>query len=226
MPGGRGERPPPRSLAGVDGDHGRALQRVRSALVASLVLSLGAGAHVVGGGDLPDPLLVGLAGALVLAVASFLGRRRLRLRTLVPVLGAGQVLLHAAFAALTAPPAGAVDVVPATGHGAHVHGVLLLATGGGGVDAALAAASAGMVAAHVAATLVTALAAVSADRAWAAAVARLAQLFPALGALLVDLVEGPAPRAQRTPAQRCAVPRAVVVGARPRRGPPAAVPAA
>ncbi|MEJ5889542.1 hypothetical protein WDZ16_13860 [Pseudokineococcus marinus] len=224
----------------MDGDHGRALQRVRCALVASLVLSLGAGAHVVGGGDLPDPLLVGLAGALVLAVASLLGRRRLRLRTLVPVLGAGQVLLHAAFAALTVPPAGAVDVdaaalAPAAGHGAHAHGALLLAAGGGGVDAALAAASAGsaalagsagMVAAHLAATLVTALAAVSADRAWAAAVARLAQLFPALGALLVDLVEGPAPRAQRTPAQRCAVPRAVVVGVRPRRGPPAAVPAA
>ncbi|WP_299036132.1 hypothetical protein [uncultured Pseudokineococcus sp.] len=204
----------------MDQGHERALQRLRAALVAALLLALAAGAHVLGGGDLPDPLLLALTGALVLAGASVLGRRRLRHRTLLPVLGLGQVLLHSAFAAL-AVPAQAQAPTQAASHG---HG-LVVPLGPGPVDAAVEAASTGMVLAHVLATLVTALAAVSADRAWAVAVAWLTRSFPALLVLLAGVVDGPAPSARRTRAVRTALPRAVVLSTRPRRGPPALAPA-
>lgn len=209
----------------MDGASERALHRLRAVLLASLVLSLAAGAHVLGGGDLPEPLLLALLGALALAGASVLGRRRLRRRTLLPALGAGQLLLHAAFAALAVPVTSPGQLTTAGAHGAHAHGVLVPLTGTGALDAAVEAASTGMVAAHVVATVVTALAAVSADRAWAAAAAWLTRLFPALLVLLAGVVAGPAPRARRTPAVRCALPRAVVLSARPRRGPPVAAPA-
>jgi len=215
----------------VDEGHERALQRLRAALVASLVLSLAVGAHVLGGGALPDPLILVLTGALVLAGASALARRRLRHRTLLPVLGLGQVVLHGVLAALAVPGTAAGQLAPTgagtTGaHGNHLHGLVLPpGSGTGAVDAAVEAASTGMVLAHVLATVVTALAAVSADRAWASAVARLTRLFPALLVLLAGLVADPCPRARRTPAVRTALPRAVVLSTRPRRGPPLASPA-
>jgi len=214
----------------VDEGHERALQGLRTALVASLVLCLAAGAHVAGGGQLPHPLLLALTGALVLAGTSVLGGRQLRRRTLLPVLGLGQVALHSVFTALALPSTGAARLsVEAAGtgvHGSHAHDLLLpLGSGPSAVDAAVETTSAGMVVAHVLATVVTALAAVSADRAWAGAVARLTRAFPALLVLVAGVVAGPAPRARRTPPVRIALPRAVVLSARPRRGPPLAAPA-
>jgi len=206
----------------VDEGHERALQRLRTLLVASLALCLAAGAHVGGGGRLPDPLLLLLTGALVLAGASVLGRRRLRHRTLLPVLGLGQVLLHLALTALAVPAAAPVATAVGTGaHAGHAHD-LLPPLGGGAVDAVAETASAGMVVAHVLATVATALAAVAADRAWASAVDRLTRLFPALLVLLAGVVAAPAPRARRTRQVRTALPRAVVLSTRPRRGPPPA----
>ncbi|MEJ5913255.1 hypothetical protein [Pseudokineococcus sp. 1T1Z-3] len=205
----------------MDERHERALARVRAVLLAGLVLSLAAGAHVLGGGALPAPLVLLLLTSVTLAAASALGRRRLRLRTLVPALALGQVALHSAFAVLAVPTA--TGQVPA----GHVHGGVLVGTvSTGAAHASTDLASPLMLAAHAVATLVTALAAVHADRAWARAVAWLVRLFPGLAVLLHLPVLGRRPGVRATPRRRLPAGLADVVATRPHRGPPVAAAAA
>jgi hypothetical protein len=214
-----------RSLRDVGDDGRRAVQRVRAGLLAALVLSLAAGAHVLAGDALPAPALLVALAAVTLAATTVVGRSRLRRRTLVPALVAGQWALHHAFALLAVPLPGADAVPTAAVHAGHVHGAALLpAVGEAGPD--LVAPSAAMTLAHALAAAVTALVAVSADRAWAAAVTWVGRLVPALAVALRALVPAGAPRARRTRGTRVVVPAAVVLSTRPRRGPPAALLAA
>ncbi|ROP44701.1 hypothetical protein EDC03_0827 [Pseudokineococcus lusitanus] len=211
-----------RSLRDVGDDGRRAVQRVRAGLLAALVLSLAAGAHVLAGDALPAPALLVALAAVTLAATTVVGRRRLRRRTLVPALVAGQWALHHALAVLAAPLP-AADAAPVGG--VHLHGAAVLpAVGEVGPD--VVAPSAAMTLAHALAAAVTALVAVSADRAWAAALTWLDRLVPALAVALRPLVPAGAPRARRTRRTRVVVPAAVVLSTRPRRGPPAALLAA
>lgn len=208
-----------RTLRDVGDDGRRALQRVRAGLLAALVLSLAAGAHVLAGDALPTPALLVALAAVTLAATTVLGRRRLRRRTLVPALVVGQWALHHAFAVLAVPLPADAAVPTGAVHAGHLPGAAVLpAVGEVGPD--LVAPSAAMTLAHALAAALTALVAVSADRAWAAAVTWLGRLLPALAVALPALVPGGASRARRTPRTRVLVPAAVVLSTRPRRGPP------
>lgn len=109
--------PAPRRTASADPTAGWA-RIVRVAVLGSASLVLAALAHLLGGGALPSlasslPLLL-FAGT----VAALVTARRCRLPVLLPILGAGQVLLHLLFEASSrASGAGASTVSAAhTGH--------------------------------------------------------------------------------------------------------------
>ena len=73
----------------------------RGVSTAVVVFFLAAGAHLAGGAALPSPLiLAGLAGLTLLAV-TVLVRRTLSTGAVLAVIGAGQILLHETFSALT-----------------------------------------------------------------------------------------------------------------------------
>ncbi len=100
---------------------------LRSSVVASLILSLSTCSHLIGGGTLPDPALLLLLAALVLAAVTSVSERALPLPALAAVLLAGELALHTALTALTGGPAcsgasaaqhhapAAVDCQPLTG---------------------------------------------------------------------------------------------------------------
>ncbi|MBD7982172.1 hypothetical protein [Oerskovia merdavium] len=202
------------------------LRVARAGLVATLVLALGALAHRVGGGTLPDPLVLAALAAFTMAGATFAARFRLTFPRLVAVLGTGQVALHYGLGfgagATCAPVAG-----PAAGHAGHA---------GHGAAAQVSACAAGtpllpdgvahlphetpagawMVLAHVLATLVVALVVAHGERAlgllltWLAPRTALADLLP------------PLPVALRLPTPVAAPSRAATVHLRTptTRGPP------
>lgn len=163
---------------------------LRGSAATAVVLCLSMGAHVAGGGMLPEPALLALLGALTLAAVMAASRRSFRTVPLLALLGAGQMALHEAFAVLSVP----VACTPVSGshHGtgisgsgiscapleaaAHVH------TTAGPVPALA------LLAAHVAATVATAVVlARGEDALWATA------------AWLRPLFQIPAPLPVRTP---------------------------
>ncbi|MEK8227000.1 hypothetical protein NKG05_14330 [Oerskovia sp. M15] len=81
------------------------LRVARAGLVAALVLALAALAHRVGGGTLPDPLILAALASFTLAGATFAARFRLTFSRLVAVLGTGQVALHYGLGLSVAPRA-------------------------------------------------------------------------------------------------------------------------
>lgn len=73
---------------------------LRSASVSLVIVLLAAGAHVVGGGELPTaPVLIALI-ALTSLATTLATRFKLNIVTMVALLGAGQIALHEAFTAL------------------------------------------------------------------------------------------------------------------------------
>jgi hypothetical protein len=100
---------------------------VRSSVIATLILVLSTSSHLVGGGTLPDPAILLLLAALVLAAVTSVSGRVLSLPALAAVLLAGELALHTALTALTGGPAcagasaaqhhasAAVDCQPLTG---------------------------------------------------------------------------------------------------------------
>lgn len=155
----------------------RALGAGRLLLVSSTVLALALGAHTLGGGRLPGgPVVAGL-GALLLATTVWTARARLRVRTLLPVVVAAEGGLHVALTWLTTGTASlgladaglhhglvaAQPVADATAAATHGHG-----------------ASAPMLLAHLAATLLTVGLLVGADRAARTAAHLWTVLLPAL----------------------------------------------
>jgi hypothetical protein len=78
------------------------LRLFRAALVTSLAVSLAVAGHVLGGGQLPGIATLAGSAAVLLAPAAWLARRQLSFAALFGVLGAGQLMLHTAFTALSA----------------------------------------------------------------------------------------------------------------------------
>lgn len=78
-------------------------QALRSAAVASTILTLAAGAHVLAGGQLPAPAILLAFLALTGLVSTAATRLKLTLPALAGLLGTGQVVLHEAFSAFSTP---------------------------------------------------------------------------------------------------------------------------
>jgi hypothetical protein len=193
---------------------------LRSAMVATTIVTLAAAAHVVAGGQLPAPAILLALLALTSLASTAATRLKLRLPAMAGLLGAGQVALHEAFTAFgvtVSPPGTAGAAAPA-----HHTGLIPLPVPADHLrlhelDSALALS---MIAGHAVATLACAvLLAKGEDALWQ------------LAAWLRPLVQLPAPVSPRP----AAVP---VVTARPRaavplpwrnlrrdcrRGPPAVV---
>lgn len=89
----------------------------RTIVVTVVVIALAAGAHTAGGGVLPAAGITATLGAMLLLPVRLLVSRQLPARALLPVLAAGQLLLHELFG-LLAPHQGCL---PAGGPPAH-HG--------------------------------------------------------------------------------------------------------
>ncbi|MFF5790816.1 hypothetical protein ACFY5D_02090 [Paeniglutamicibacter sp. NPDC012692] len=134
----------------------RHARMLRAAVVSVVVLALSAGAHQAGGGMLPHPaVLVGFATLTMLA-SIVVAKRTLGLPALLAVLGGGQFALHQAFEFLSTT----TTMVCASASTHLDHSAALTCTvgsaeshqhavqGGGGVT---------MFAAHVIATLATAI---------------------------------------------------------------------
>ena len=77
------------------------LRLFRAALVIALAVSLAVAGHVLGGGQLPGIGTVAVTAAVLMAPAAWLARRQLSFAVLFALLGAGQLTLHTAFAALS-----------------------------------------------------------------------------------------------------------------------------
>lgn len=90
---------------------------LRTTSLSTGILTLAAGAHVAGGGDLPSPGILLAVLALTLLGATTATRLRLNFRAMLTVLGAGQFILHEAFTALSAP---GLALSPATAGAHHV----------------------------------------------------------------------------------------------------------
>jgi hypothetical protein len=88
-----------------------AVRLFRSLLVTACVVSLAAGAHVIGGGALPDPALVAVLAALSLIPVTLLAGRRLSAPVIGSVLAGGQLVLHGAFEMFSI----SMSCAPATG---------------------------------------------------------------------------------------------------------------
>jgi hypothetical protein len=132
-------------------------------MVALTVLSLAAGAHTLAGGQLPTPGILLALLALTGLASTTATRLKLNLPALAGLLGAGQLVLHEAFTAFSAPSlspalAGALSG-PAGGPAHHAGPVPLPA----GLDSPLAASgldsglSVLMLAGHALATLLCAV---------------------------------------------------------------------
>jgi hypothetical protein len=202
------------------------LRLVRALVVAGAVVGLAVGAHRLGGGVLPDPLVVLALGALVLSVTSLLAGRKFTVPVLTLVLGAGQVALHAALTWL-APVACMAGGVAAGSHVSSAH----LGHGGGAMSLTCASGvvmpahapmdlSPAMVGAHVAATAVTVLVIASGERALWWLLTWLRPRAAVADAVDVPVVQRPIVVPGRVEARRR---RSGYLRISPRRGPPARV---
>ncbi len=221
----------------------RALVVGRLLGVATTVLALGSGAHVLGGGHAPSGAALALIGALVLAGSAALARRPLTVRVLLPAAVAGQLAVHVALTWLA--PAGAAAMAGGVhagdarlvGHAGHpellegppgaLAGVPAAAASPalGGADPVAGAAVAdphgaggAMLLAHALAMAATVLLLVATDRGLVALAGRWAALLPALtGGLPGPVPARPRPVAPGLPAPR---PLPALRGGAARRGPP------
>ncbi|MCO4254865.1 hypothetical protein [Pseudarthrobacter cellobiosi] len=104
---------------------------LRAASLSTGVLTLAAGAHAAGGGDLPAPGILLAVLALTVLAATTATRLRLNFPAMLGVLGAGQFILHEAFTAFSS--AGAAMSTAASGlHNTHFAGAaapVIAATG-------------------------------------------------------------------------------------------------
>lgn len=133
---------------------------LRSAMVALTVLSLAAGAHTLAGGQLPSPGILLALLALTALASTAATRLKLNFPAMAGLLGAGQLVLHNAFTAFSAPAPGASE--PA-GHAMPHHlGQVPLPVGNGQsaasvLDSQFALLSLLMLAGHALATLLCAV---------------------------------------------------------------------
>jgi hypothetical protein len=115
---------------------------LRAASLSTGILTLAAGAHVLGGGELPAPGILLAVLALSVLAATTATRLKLNFAAMTAVLGAGQFALHEVFTVFSTPvvashPAAdahhlSAAAIPALDAAAHVHAgptsILMLAT--------------------------------------------------------------------------------------------------
>ena len=201
-----------------------ALGWARATALGGTVTALAAGAHAWAGGALPHPLILAVMLALVALGSTALARLTLRLPALVGVLGAGQLILHEAFTALSASQAASPEAAAVLTRGRHQHAGDAAAALGSvhSVPDALAAhshATPAMMALHAAATLLCAVVIRKAERAvealaaWLRPLTRLPRPAAVVPAVRVRTVP-PRPARRVLPWRQLAPP--------PLRGPPAA----
>lgn len=195
---------------------------LRAGMVAAMIVTLGAAAHVVGGGELPVPGIMLAVLALTGMAATAATRLRLNFPAMTALLGAGQLVLHEAFSAFSSPAgpirADAPGHHPAT---SSLAGFPLDAAGAAHlhqVDSPWAASL--MLGGHALATLACALLLAKGEAALWSLAAWLRPLVQLPEAAMPDVVAAPA--AAGWPADSAPLPWRNL---RPdcRRGPPAAV---
>ena len=199
---------------------------LRSAMVALTVLSLAAGAHTLAGGQLPSPGILLALLALTGLAATTATRLKLNLPAVAGLLGAGQLVLHEAFSAFSAPalsPALSGAAAGPAGDLGHHAGPLSFPAGldgplaASGLDSGL---SVMMLAGHALATLVCAFLLARGESALWALAAWLRPLLRLPAAVTPGAVAVPA--ATGWPAESVPLPRRNL-RRDCRRGPPAAV---
>lgn len=89
----------------------------RTALIGLIILSLAAGGHLAGDGQLPQPAILAAVCAVTVIPVAALTRFRLSFPVLTGLLGAGQLWLHWAFNALSTGNPAPQAFVP--GHPGH-----------------------------------------------------------------------------------------------------------
>jgi hypothetical protein len=129
---------------------------LRSSAVATVILTLAAGAHLAGGGELPPPAIMLAVLALTALGSTTATRLRLGFPAMAALLGGGQLALHKLFAAFGTAAAGAAPAA-ATSHDGHRPGADILAPAAAHLHGADAASGPLMLAAHALATLGCAL---------------------------------------------------------------------
>ena len=162
----------------------------RAVAFTAAMFALAAGAHVLAGGSLPGPAIFAGLFTLVLAPVMILANIRITAPVIAALLGAGQLVLHEAFNALSA----SAGFTPAPG--AHLHGTGPLPLSAGALMPEHAAApGALMLILHVAATLATALVLARGEAAVWALAAWLRPLIRILAAVVIpDWPHLPAPQ--------------------------------
>ncbi|NKX56417.1 hypothetical protein [Arthrobacter mobilis] len=191
---------------------------LRSAAVAAAALSLSAAAHVAGGGTLPEPGILAALAALILLPATVLAGRKLGPASLAGMLGAGQLALHEAFAALGVSGHCMPEGPAAAIHAGHTFpGAVASLDCAAAGSVAHAAGGPDMAAAHVLATVLTGLMLLKGEDAlWA-----LAAWLRPLAALPAAVVLPPAVRPARPPEAPLLVRPLFHYRLDPLRGPPA-----
>lgn len=192
---------------------------LRTAAVAGSVLSLAAGAHLVGGGRLPPAPVLAACLALVVLGVVVLTRWKLKATVLGAVLAGGQVLLHSLFSALSFP-AREGPALPASMPGHHQSFGL-----GDGAQMPVGDIhlhlpwdlGPAMFSAHLAATVATAVLLAKGEAALWALAAWLRPILFLSPVTFVHLTAVPVLAPGQAPVWRRTVPRA-----HPRRGPPSA----
>lgn len=81
--------------------HHDALRQFRSLIITGVIVGLAAGGHLIGGGNLPAPMVTAALAALLLLPVTWLAGRQLSFSTLLGLLGTGQLILHEAFITLS-----------------------------------------------------------------------------------------------------------------------------
>jgi hypothetical protein len=124
--------------------------------VATVILALAAGAHLAAGGELPTPAIMLAVLSLTALGSTTATRLRLGFPALAALLGGGQVGLHEVFTAFSSSGT-AAGSGPAASHVSHVAGPGFLTPAADHLAGAAATAAPLMLAAHVLATLGSAL---------------------------------------------------------------------
>lgn len=129
---------------------------LRATAVATVILALAAGAHLAAGGELPAPAIMLAVLSLTALGSTTATRLRLGFPALAALLGGGQVALHEVFTAFSSSGT-AAGSGPAASHVSHVAGPGFLTPAADHLAGAAATAGPLMLAAHVLATLGSAL---------------------------------------------------------------------
>jgi len=187
----------------------------RAAGLSVLVVALAALAHALGGRPAPAPGLVLALVALSLPVTVLVAGRRITWPAALAVLAVGQLVLHHAFAVVGSCGAVAPDAGVHAHHGATAH-LTAQACGGGAVAADALVDGRSMLAWHVMATVLTALAVAGAERGAVHVAAVLAPLLRVPAELVAPVLVRVLPRDDSS----APVATLHLRGAPSRRGPP------